>query len=175
MRAVFLCLLLSSLAACAAEIPNRLIDYPAFERNVTGRSASSAHSSASAKKDFIRMAADPKTVILDARSAEMFGVLHVRGAQNLSLPDITAEELAKVIPSKSTRVLIYCNNNFLNAPKAFATKTPSASLNIHTFNVLSATATPMFTSFGSLIDIRNAKLQFDGSGEQFAQLTVPAS
>ena len=49
MRAVILCLLLSSLAACAAEIPNRLIDYPAFERNV-GKVGSSAHSSVSAKK-----------------------------------------------------------------------------------------------------------------------------
>ena len=174
MRAVFLCLLLSSLAACAAEIPNRLIDYPAFERNV-GKVGKLRAQQRVSEEEFIRMAADPKTVILDARSAEMFGVLHVRGARNLSLPDITADELARVIPSKSTRVLIYCNNNFLNAPKAFATKTPSASLNIHTFNVLFSYGYTNVYELGSLIDIRNAKLQFDGSGEQFAQLTMPAS
>ncbi len=174
MRAVVLCLLLSSVAACAAEIPNRLIDYPTFERNVEKVGKLRAQQRVS-EEDFILMAADPKTVILDARSAEMFRLLHVAGARNLSLPDITAEELAKVIPSKSTRVLIYCNNNFLNAPKAFATKTPSASLNIHTFNVLYSYGYTNVYELGSLIDIRNAKLQFEGSGDQFAQLTVPAS
>jgi phage shock protein E len=174
MRAVVLCLLLSSVAACAAEIPNRLIDYPAFERNVEKVGKLRAQQRVS-EEDFILMAADPKTVILDARSAEMFRLLHVAGATNLSLPDITAQELAKVIPSKSTRVLIYCNNNFLNAPKAFATKTPSASLNIHTFNVLYSYGYTNVYELGSLIDIRNAKLQFEGSGDQFAQLTVPAS
>jgi phage shock protein E len=174
MRAVVLCLLLSSVAACAAEIPNRLIDYPAFERNVEKVGKLRAKQRVS-EEDFILMAADPKTVILDARSAEMFRLLHVAGATNLSLPDITAQELAKVIPSKSTRVLIYCNNNFLNAPKAFATKTPSASLNIHTFNVLYSYGYTNVYELGSLIDIRNAKLQFDGSGDQFVQITVPAS
>jgi phage shock protein E len=174
MRAVVLCLLLSSVAACAAEIPNRLIDYPAFERNVEKVGKLRAKQRVS-EEDFILMAADPKTVILDARSAEMFRLLHVAGATNLSLPDITAQELAKVIPSKSTRVLIYCNNNFLNAPKAFATKTPSASLNIHTFNVLYSYGYTNVYELGSLIDIRNAKLQFEGSGDQLAQITVPAS
>ena len=174
MRAVVLCLLLSSVAACAAEIPNQLIDYPTFERNV-GKVGKLRAQQRVSEADFIRMAADPKTVILDARSAEMFRLLHVAGARNLSLPDITAAELAKVIPSKSTRVLIYCNNNFLNAPKAFATKTPSASLNIHTFNVLYSYGYTNVYELGSLIDIRNAKLQFEGSGDQFAQLTVPAS
>ena len=174
MRAVILCLLLSSVAACAAEIPNRLIDYPTFERNVEKVGKLRAQRRVT-EDEFIRMAADPNTVILDARSAERFQLLHVKSAKNLSLPDITARDLARVIPSKSTRVLIYCNNNFLNEPKAFATKIPSASLNIHTFNVLYSYGYTNVYELGSLIDIRNAKLQFDGSGEQFAQLTVPAS
>lgn len=174
MRAVILCLLLTSVAACAAEIPNRLIDYPAFERNVekVGRLRAQRRVT---EDEFIRMAADPKTVILDARSAERFQLLHVRGARNLSLPDITAEELARVIPSKSTRVLIYCNNNFLNEPSAFATKIPSASLNIHTFNVLYSYGYTNVYELGSLIDIRSAKLKFEGDGNYLVQLTVPAS
>jgi phage shock protein E len=174
MRAVILCLLLSSVAACAAEIPNRLIDYPAFERNVekVGRLRAQRRVT---EDEFIRMAADPATVILDARSAERFRLLHVRGAKNLSLPDITAEELARVIPSKSTRVLIYCNNNFLNEPKAFATKIPSASLNIHTIIVLYSYGYTNVYELGSLIDMRKAKLEFEGGGDQLAQLTVPAS
>ena len=43
--------------------------------------------------------------ILDARSAEKFALLHVKGAKNLSLPDMTEEELAKILPSKATRIL----------------------------------------------------------------------
>ena len=86
--------------------------------------------------EFISMAGDPSTVILDARSAEKFALLHVKGAKNLSLPDITEEELAKIIPSKSTRILIYCNNNFANEPGAFPSKALSASLNVYTMNVL---------------------------------------
>ena len=174
MRAVILCLLLTSVAACAAEIPNRLIDYPAFERNVEKVGKLRAQRRVT-EDEFIRMAADPKTVVLDARSAERFQLLHVKGARNLSLPDITAEELARVIPSKSTRVLIYCNNNFLNEPNAFATKIPSASLNIHTFNVLYSYGYTNVYELGSLIDIRSAKLNFEGDGNYLVQLMVPAS
>ncbi len=163
MRAVLLCLLMSSVAACAAEIPNRLVDYATFERNV-GKVGKLRELRRVTEEEFIRMASDPATVILDARSAERFALLHVKGARNLSLPDITAEELARVIPSKSTRVLIYCNNNFLNAPKAFATKIPSASLNIHTFNVLYSYGYTNVYELGSLIDIRDAELQFEGGG-----------
>jgi rhodanese-related sulfurtransferase len=83
--------------------------------------------------DFIRMSKEPGTLILDARSREMFDLLHVKGAVNLSFPDITAASLAKIIPDKSWRILIYCNNNFRNEPRAFATKAAIASLNLSTF------------------------------------------
>jgi hypothetical protein len=171
-----LCLVaaLASAIAGAAEIPNPLIDYVAFERNVE-KVGKLREQRRVTEDQFIRMARDPSTVILDARSAERFGLLHVKGAKNLSLPDITAEELAKVIPSKSTRVLIYCNNNFLNEPNAFATKVPSASLNIHTFNVLYSYGYTNVYELGALIDFQNAKLKFEGGGDQLAQLTMPAS
>jgi hypothetical protein len=87
----------------------------------------------------------------------------VKGAKNLSFPDITAEELAKIIPTKSSRVMIYCNNNFLNAPSAFPSKTPSASLNIHTINALYSYGYTNVYELGPLIDIRKAKLEFEGS------------
>jgi phage shock protein E len=109
------------------------------------------------------MARDRKTVILDARSAEKFFLLHVKGARNLSLPDFTEEDLARVIPSKSTRILIYCNNNFLNEPSAFATKNLAASLNVYTFNTLYSYGYTNVYELGPLIDIHTAKLQFEGS------------
>ena len=66
-------------------------------------------------------------------------------------------------PSKATRVLIYCNNNFLNQPQAFPSKLPSASLNIHTINVLFAYGYTNVYELGPLIDINEARLEFEGS------------
>ena len=45
-------------------------------------------------------------------------------------------ELARVIPSQATRVLIYCNNNFSHEQQAFPSKVARASLNIYSFNTL---------------------------------------
>ena len=127
MKAKLLVALLVPAIATAADIPNRLIDYGKFETQVS-RVGERRDRHRVTEADFIRMAAERGTVILDARSAEKFALLHVQGARNLSLPDITADELEKVIPSKDTRVLIYCNNNFLNEPLAFPPKLPEASL-----------------------------------------------
>jgi phage shock protein E len=155
-------LFLYVLPSQAEEILNPLIDYDGFRRNVA-EVAVLRTSHRVSEDEFIRMAADPATVILDARSAEKFRLLHVEGARNLSLPDITAEELAKVIPTKSTRVLIYCNNNFENEQKAFATKIAPASLNVYTMNVLYSYGYANVYELAPLIDIRKAKLKFAGS------------
>lgn len=156
-----LALLLLTGVACSADIPNRLIDYEKFQAEVGEvRDLRGTHRVTEAQ--FIRMSRDPRTVILDARSAQKFALLHVKGARNLSLPDITADELAKVIPSKRTRVLIYCNNNFLNAPQAFPSKLPSASLNVHTMSVLYAYGYANVYELGPLIDIGKAQLEFEG-------------
>ena len=154
----FLCLVLIAAPVLAEDIPNRLIDYPAFEDNVhsVGLARESRRVS---EAQFIRMAREPGTVVLDARSAEKFALLHVKGAVNLSLPDITEEELAKLIPSKATRILIYCNNNFLNEQRAFPTKSPAASLNVHTLNVLHAYGYSNVYELGPLIDVKAAKLR----------------
>jgi phage shock protein E len=145
--------------AHADEIANPLIDYDAFKVGVeeVGKFRESRRIT---EREFSIMAATRGTVILDARSAEKFSLMHVRGAKNLSLPDITEEELAKVIPSKSTRILIYCNNNFLNEPEAFPSKTLSASLNVYTMNVLFAYGYTNVYELGPLIDIRKTILPF---------------
>lgn len=148
--------------ALAEEIPNPLIDYDSFAENVL-RVREYREQRRISERDFIRMARDPKTVVLDARSEGKFRLLHVKGAVNLSLPDITATELAKMIPDKSTRVLIYCNNNFENEQEAFPTKALRASLNVYTFNVLYSYGYTNVYELGPLIDIRRARLQFEGT------------
>lgn len=154
-------LILCSGSMYTEDIPNRLIDYDAFEDQVAvvGEIRKERRIT---EKEFIRMAARRSTIILDARSTEKFNLLHVKGATHLSLPDFTAEELARIIPSKDTRVLIYCNNNFLNEPDGFASKVAPASLNIHTFNALYSYGYRNVYELGPLIDIRKAKIEFEG-------------
>ena len=156
-------LLVCALGADAAQpIPNALIDYASFEQNVI-RVGALREQRRVTETQFMSMARDADTIVLDARSSEKFAMLHVKGARNLSLPDITEDELARVIASKSTRVLIYCNNNFLNAPEAFPTKRLEASLNIYTFNVLYSYGYTNVYELGPLLDIRKSRLTFEGS------------
>jgi hypothetical protein len=171
LRALMACTMLAvaniTSVVAAGEIPNPLIDYGLFASNVSAVGALRAQRRI-AQPDFIRMARDSSTIVLDARSAEKFALLHVKGAKNLSLPDITAEELAKIIPSKRTRILIYCNNNFSNEPQAFPSKNLSASLNVYTFNVLYSYGYTNVYELGPLLDIRKSKLEFEGSRQMTA-------
>ena len=161
-KTITLILLLVAGQANAQDIPNRLIDYDAFAGQVA-RVGEIRQRHRITEDEFVRMSKEPGTVILDARSAEKYAQLHVKGASNLSLPDITADELARVLPDKSTRVLIYCNNNFLNAPGAFPSKAIDASLNIYTYNVLHSYGYENIYELGPLLDIRQTKIVFEGS------------
>lgn len=145
-----------------ADQGNPQIDYQAFANQVVSLGKVRAERRVSETK-FMQMADDPATVILDARSKEKFDLLHVKGAKNLSLPDITAAELAKLIPTKDTRVLIYCNNNFENEPEAFPRKNFAASLNLHTFTVLSTYGYTNVYELKPLLDIERTEIPFVGS------------
>ena len=82
---------------------------------------------------FLLMAEDPNTIILDTRSLKAYHEIHLIGAIHLNFSDFTEEKLAKVIPDKSTRILIYCNNNLRDAVKGFPSKRRPLALNIPTF------------------------------------------
>jgi hypothetical protein len=156
-----LCALTASARETPNPIPNPLIDYPGFEKQVS-LVGSLRVKRRITEAQFIRMAADPQTLVLDARSAEKFAMLHVKGARNLSLPDMTEADLARVIPSKSTRILIYCNNNFLNEQRALTSKNAVASLNVYTFNVLHSYGYTNVYELGPLLDIRKTRIPFEG-------------
>jgi len=143
-------------------IPNRLIDYPSFLKNaeVVGKMREQRRLT---EDEFLQAMKDPGVILLDARSAEKFALLHIKGAVNLSLPDMTETELAKVIPRKDSKVLIYCNNNFENEPVAFASKRARASLNIHTFNVLHNYGYTEVYELGPLLNTDTSRLSFEGT------------
>jgi len=143
-------------------LPNPSIDMASYLR-VSAEAAAYRQSHRLSEEDFLRMSREPGTVVLDARSAEKYRLLHVHGAINLSFPDITVESLGRVLPDKSTLVLIYCNNNFTGAQKAFPTKLPSASLNLSTYVALYTYGYRNVYELGPTVDLKASKLAFDGT------------
>lgn len=71
---------------------------------------------------FSEMSKQEDVLILDTRSKEMYDAKHVKGAIHLNFADFTQENLEALIPSKDTKILIYCNNNFEDDQIYFATK-----------------------------------------------------
>ena len=72
---------------------------------------------------FLTAAKEPNTIILDARSRQLYQQRHLRGAINMPYTEFSQGALASVIPSPDTRVLIYCNNNFDGDTRNFTSKT----------------------------------------------------
>ena len=110
--------------------------------------------------DFLKMSGKPRTIILDARSNDKFDMLHIKGAINLSFPDIAIDSLKQTLPDKEARILIYCNNNFTNAKIPFPTKAPIASLNISTYIALYNYGYRNVYELGPQIDPKNSCLTF---------------
>jgi hypothetical protein len=158
-----LCLLVAAPAALAAgdaAVANPAIDMQGYLR-VSNEAARYRETHRVSEDEFIRMSREPGTIVLDARSREKYDELHVRGAVNLSFPDIAVESLQRTLPDKNARILIYCNNNFVNANSAFPVKAPSASLNIATYIALYGYGYRNVFELGPLIDIHAAKLEFE--------------
>jgi phage shock protein E len=153
--------LIALVPAAYADTGNALIDYDGFARSVAEvRQLREARRIPEAQ--FMRMAAEPGTVVLDARSERLFRLRHVKGAVNLSFPEFTEETLARSIPAKDTRVLIYCNNNFTGAPESMPTKAVSSALNLSTFVSLHAYGYRNVYELGPAVDVAKAKVIFEG-------------
>jgi phage shock protein E len=141
------------------------------------------------EEDFIKMSAEEGTIVLDARSKELYDLLHIKGAMNLTFPDIAIDSLAKKLPDKNVRILIYCNNNFKTAaaasstaPKpgqpnvgkvakaAFPSKVPTASLNISTYIALYNYGYKNVYELAPLIDPEKSKLTFESNVQSIQSL-----
>jgi hypothetical protein len=124
--------------------------------------------------DFIKMSKEEGVIILDARSKQMYDLLHIKGAINLSFPDIDILSLLKTLPNKNAKILIYCNNNFMpengvqpnpNDPKAKAVveamrpKRAITSLNISTFIALHNYGYTNVYELGPLLDPAKTKIE----------------
>ena len=65
-----------------------------------------------------------------------------------------------MLPDKTTRILIYCHNNFVGEQKAFPTKIAVASLNLSTYISLYSYGYRNVYELGPLLDIKTSKLEF---------------
>ena len=146
----------------ARQIPNELIDFPKY-LEIARKVEPVRKQRRLTEEQFAAMAAEPGTIVLDARSADKFKMRHIRGAVSLPFTDFTAESLAKVLPAKTTRVLIYCNNNFRGAPISLTSKAAPASLNISTYVALATYGYTNVYELGPLLDVKTTTLPFEGT------------
>lgn len=162
-RSLAVTVLLVGGAAVAAEPPaNPLIDAAAFQQIVAGM-GTTRETRRLDEQAFLAALREPGVVLLDARSADRYAELHIEGAVNLPFTDFTAEALAAILPTPDTRVLIYCNNNFIGSPRAFASKAPAASLNLSTWAALAAYGYDNVWELAPLVSVDDTRLPLVGS------------
>ena len=142
--------------------PNPAIDMNGYLR-ISREAAKHRETRRLSEADFLRMSLEPGTIVLDARSREKYDLLHIKGAINLSFPDIAVESLNRLLPDKSARILIYCNNNFKNSEQAFPTKRPVALLNLSTYIALYSYGYRNVYELGPQMDPAQLKLTFEPS------------
>jgi len=137
---------------------SRVLAAPAVRRAVASQAAVHRESRRVSEDEFIRLARLPGTVVLDARSHAKYDALHVRGAVNLSFPDLTVESLAGLAPDTATLILIYCNNNFANAPDPMPSKLPAAALNVATYTALYTYGYRNVYELGPYLDVNTTRI-----------------
>ncbi|HMF27384.1 MAG TPA: rhodanese-like domain-containing protein [Candidatus Cybelea sp.] len=157
-----LALVLSAVAREPGDLANPSIDMAGYLA-VAATAAAHRESHRVSEREFLRLAREPGTIILDARSREKYDELHVIGALNMSFPDIAIGSLRQTIPNRSTRILIYCNNNFVDAEGPFPMKLPAASLNLSTYIALYTYGYRNVWELGPRLDIAQSMLSFEGT------------
>jgi Rhodanese-like domain len=143
-------------------IPNPAIDAPGFQQLVRD-SAAEREAHRLTEAEFMQAMQEKGVIVLDARSTRNFALRHIRGAVNLPFTEFTEANLAKVIPQKNSKVLIYCNNNFGGSPESFATKAPSTALNLSTYVALQGYGYTNIYELGPLLNVSTTKIPFAGT------------
>ena len=113
-------------------------------------------------EEFLALAAEPDTVLLDTRSASAYASKHLAGAVHLSFSDLTEATLSRTVGPRDRVVLIYCNNNFSDDRSPFTLKQPPAALNIPTFVSLWTYGYRNVYELGELVEQSDPRLAFAG-------------
>jgi hypothetical protein len=142
-------------------LPSR-VDYPGFV-DLSQEAGEYRKQRLVAIEDFMKMAEDPQTMILDARSESAYRRKHIKGAININFSDFSVEGLKQAIPDKNKRILIYCNNNIEGDTANFPTKSVSLALNIPTFINLYGYGYKNVYELSSLLQADDSRLKFEGT------------
>lgn len=127
--------------------------------------------------EYLEMAKESSVIILDTRSDAMYNSKHVKGAIHLNFSDFTQERLAEIIPSTDTKILIYCNNNFIDDQLNFPTKMSfpvdrikgggdkgiTLALNIPTYINLYGYGYKNVYELSELISTTDLRIEFEGT------------
>jgi phage shock protein E len=151
-------------SAAPAPTSNPLIDYSGFQK-VVDETHTQWASRLLSEDQFIKMMQEQGVIVLDARTADRYAERHIKGAINLPFTEFTAISLAGVLPSKQTKVLIYCNNNFVGDQQAFASKMPTASLNLSSYTSLVSYGYTNVYQLAPLLNVATTKIPFEGTEE----------
>jgi phage shock protein E len=149
---------LAALLAAAAPA-NPQIDYPGF-RDLTVSVEEYRRGRLVGWDAFAAAARQPRTLILDARSASAFARGHIKGAVNLPFTDFTAQSLAAAIGDPGRPILIYCNNNFSNDQAPVPLKSVRLALNIQTFINLVGYGYRNVRELNEVIDFNDPKVKW---------------
>jgi len=106
---------------------------------------------------------EENTIILDTRSKKAYDEIHIKGAIHLNFSDFTKASLERVIGSKDTRILIYCNNNFNSPLEALTRKSLPLALNIPTFINLYGYDYKNIYELDAFLDQNDSRVQFEGT------------
>ncbi|WP_299603457.1 rhodanese-like domain-containing protein [uncultured Aquimarina sp.] len=161
----YLILILLPLAMTAQsnkELPKSKIDYNAFAE-ITEEVLVYRQPRLIPLETFLEFAEDPNTILLDTRSKSAYDKKHLKGAVNLNFSDFTEKKLAKLIPNKKTKILIYCNNNIDGDAINFPTKSLPLALNIPTFINLYGYGYKNVYELASLVRIKDKRITFSGT------------
>lgn len=156
--------LLLAPAAMAQSLPeNPLIDYAGFASLVSDTEAVRAARLVTLDA-FKRMAAEAGTIVLDARSREAFAAGHIEGAVNLPFTEFTQGKLDAALGPRSTRVLIYCNNNFTDNIEPVPVKSIQVALNVQTFVNLRAYGFENIYELGEAVSLKDPRVAWVTGG-----------
>ncbi len=147
--------------------PKSDIDYPSFTK-LTAEAEEHRKTHMLSLEKFKELANQKDVLVLDTRSKKMYDAKHVKGAVHLNFSDFTEKKLAQVIPSKNTKVLIYCNNNLDKDEMYFSRKSAPLALNIPTFINLYGYGYKNVYELDRLIPVvplfgKGAALEFEGT------------
>ena len=152
----------AALANGVHNLANPAIDTAGFLRATTN-AMEHRESRRVSEDEFIRLSRLPGTVILDARSRAEVRRVARQGRDQSELSRFHGRKLARLVPDTNTLILIYCNNNFANAPDPMPIKARGAALNLSTYTSLYTYGYRNVYELGPYLDVNTTRIPFEAS------------